>query len=223
MFGFFLFVCLFKRMCEWALEEPGGSFGVLWFLKQLLGGLHLLVLVWFRRVLALPAKGKSSFWSDTSILGCSPTRIHGDLGKAPGKAMLSRAFASLLVRPPKSTRGRRSHRLIALGLRQTPFTSLWLYVSGWVLSSSVPPPPARPLEPTSNCPDGNNGGAGLAGKEGGGENCLAPWPPPPYLLELGLGRGGGGDTHPELSSQAGKWGGERRETLMAILCKPQPS
>jgi hypothetical protein len=25
---------------------------------------------------------------------------------------------------------------------------------------------ARPLEPTSNCPDGSNGGAGLAGKEG---------------------------------------------------------
>lgn len=116
-----------------------------------------------------------------------PPGIHGALGKAHGKAMLSRAFASLLVHPPKSTRGRRSHRLIALGLRQTPFTSLWLYVSSWVLSSSIPPPPARPLEPTSNCPDGNNGGAGLAGKEGGGENCLEPWPPPPYLIELGLG------------------------------------
>lgn len=56
----------------------------------------------------------------------------------------------------------------------------------------------------------------MAGKEGGGENCLALWPLPHTLSELGQW-----DTpRAEILS----WeGGRRGETLIAILCKHRPS
>lgn len=124
----------------------------------------------------------------------------GALGRAPEEASCSplRLLTLFLVLLPPSQVHWGVRSLISLGL--SPPLSTCLSGSVSLAGSSsllLPPPPAKPLGPTSNCPEGNNGGAGLAGKEGGGENCSALRAPSPRPPSWGWG------THPELRSPAG--------------------
>lgn len=164
-------------------------------------------MLWLHRVVVCPLRGHSPFWNDTCKLGSGQfSRGHlGARGRAPEEASWTPArllTLSLVLLPPSQVHwGVRS--LISLGL--SPPLSTCLSGSVSLAGSSsllIPPPPAKSLEPTSNCPEGNNGGAGLAGKEGGGENCSelrAPSPRPPSW---------GWGTHPELRSPAGEGGRE---------------
>lgn len=159
-------------------------------------------MIWLHAVLVPPQRGHSPFWNDTCKLAGQFSRGYlGSLGRAPEEACctpMRLLTLSLVLLPPSQVHwGVRS--LISLGLNPPLSTCLSGSVSLAGSSSLlIPPPPAKPLEPTSNCPEGNNGGAGLAGKEGGGENCSALRAPSPRPPSWGWG------THPELRSPAGE-------------------
>ena len=91
---------------------------------------------------------------------------------------------SLVLLPPPSQVhwGVRSLSLLASAPFSPP-ASVSLTESSSLLT---PPPPARPLEPTSNCPEGNNGGAGWLGGKREGRTAQSYSPLPQTSSKLGL-------------------------------------